>query len=133
MRESGDLSNKLVTAKAYFSRYKKRVSEHTVQLVPVQMLCARVALAAALVRTFKLLVEAFSAPPSLARRTRCLAAIVAVIVLAIHLVSVAPASSVVVAVGRCRRRRLDGAAARVHLLGEISLNLAKVRRVPCMH
>jgi hypothetical protein len=99
----------------------------TVQLVPVQMLCARVALPTALVRAFKLLVEALSASPPLS------AAAHAVFVAFAIVTAVATASAPFTAVGRRWRRRLSLAGARLHLLRELCLYLAQVRRVPCMH
>lgn len=106
-------------------------AEHTVQLVAVQMLGARVALAAARVRAFKLLVEAFSAPPSLPRAACAFGGIGGVANIAIRLVSVAPAASVVVTVWG-RGGVVDGGAAGVHFLGE-GLQLAQVGALGCMH
>jgi hypothetical protein len=99
----------------------------TVQLVPVQMLGARVALPAALVRTLELLVQALPAPPALAG-ARGIVAVAAVFVAA---VTAAPAP--LAAVWRCGRGRLSRGGARLHLLGELGLYLAQLRRVPCMH
>jgi hypothetical protein len=103
----------------------------TVQLMAVQMLSAGVALAAALVRAFELLVEALSAAPSLPRGA--MAVTLAVTRVAI-LVAVASAATSVAAVGGgggwrlvCRANR------RVHLVSELRLDLAQIRRVRSMH
>jgi hypothetical protein len=99
----------------------------TIQLMPVQMLGARVALPAALVRALELLVQALPAPPALAG-ARGIVAVAAVVVAA---VTAAPAS--LAAVWRRRRGRLSRGGARLHLVGELGLYLAQLRRVPCMH
>jgi len=106
----------------------KFVRALTVQLVPVQMLSARVALPTALVRALKLLVESLSASPPLSAATCTLVALAFTVV-----ASVATAAAALTTVGRCRRGRLSLASARLHLVGELSLDLAQVRRVPCMH
>jgi hypothetical protein len=106
----------------------------TVQLMPVQMLGPRIALAASFVRTLKLLVESLSASSPLPRGAVRLAAIcIVAIVLAVDILALPPAASGVVAVGGRWGLGLDGTARRLHLLGELCLNLAKVGRVPCVH
>jgi len=91
------------------------------------MLCARIALPTALVRALKLLVEALPTSPPLPTAAHALLVAFAVIA------AVAAASTSFTAVGRRRRGRLWLAGARLHLLGELCLYLAQVRRVPCVH
>jgi hypothetical protein len=102
-------------------------SSLTIQLMPVQMLGARVALPTALVRALELLVQTLPAPPALAG-ARGIVAVAAVVVAA-----VTAASAPLAAVWRRRRGRLSRGGARLHLLGELGLYLAQLRRVPCMH
>ena len=83
-------------ASSVASRSLPRVVRLTIQLVPVQVLCARVALSAALVWTFKLLVEAFSTPPPLSRGAVAVAFAVARVAI---LVPVASTAAVLTAVG----------------------------------
>ena len=98
--------------------------------MPVQMLGPRVALPAALVRTFKLLVQALPTPSPLSRRPRRFAALAAVAIVPVDLVAISSASSGFVAV-RGGGGGWLGTARSVHLLGELCL--AKVGRVPYMH
>jgi hypothetical protein len=94
------------------------------------MLCPRVALPTSFMRTLKLLVEAFPAPPPLPAGA-CAVAIVGAIV---PFASVASAPSRRLGtVRRCRCWRLSRANARLHLFGELRLDLAQLRRMPCMH
>lgn len=105
----------------------QKVGRLTVQLVPVQVLCARVALPTALVRALKLLVEALPASPPLSGARR----VVAFAAIFVAPVAAAPAS--LAAVWRCRRGRLSRAAVRLHLLWELGLYLAQFRWVARMH
>lgn len=108
----------------------------TIELVPVQVFCSRITLAAALMGTFELLVQSFSASSAFSRGASCVASIFAVIV-CIHAVSIlilsiaTPASSFVLA-RRGGSWRLDGW--RLHLRGYHGLEtFSKIRRVPCVH
>jgi hypothetical protein len=93
-----------------------------VQLVAVQVLCARVALSTALVRAFKLLVETFPAAPPLPRRAMAVALTVARVAI---LVPVASTATGVAAVGRSGGWRLARSGSRrVHLVSELRLDLA---------
>ena len=103
----------------------------TVQLVPVQMLGARVALAAARVGAFELLVEALPAAPSLARRAGAVWVVAGVGVVLVGVVAVASAASVVVGAIRGSGGVL-GAGGGVHFLGK-GLEFAKIRALACVH
>jgi hypothetical protein len=92
----------------------------TVQLVPIQMLCPRVALPTSLMRTFELLVEPLPAPPSLPRTLAVALAIARVAIL----FPVASPPTVLTAIGRCGGRRLTCTNRGVHLVSELRLNLA---------
>jgi len=83
-----------------------------IELVPVQVFCSRITLAAALMGTFELLVQSFSTSSAFSRGASCVASIFAVIV-RIHAVSIliisiaTPASSFLLA-WRGGSWRLDG-------------------------
>ena len=109
---------------------RERNGAHTVELVSVEMLCTRVALAAALVRTLKLLVEALSAPPALARGARGVARVVAVLGVYVGFIAVASAAPGLVAIRG--RGVVDRGGGGIHLLGK-RLELAQVRRRPWVH
>lgn len=96
------------------------------------MLCARVALPAARMGAFELLVEALPAAPSLSRGAGAVWLIVGVCVVLIGVVAVASAASGVV-VGAIRGSGgVLGAGRGVHFLG-IGLEFAKIRALACMH
>jgi hypothetical protein len=96
------------------------------------MLCARIALPAARMGAFELLVEALPAAPSLSRRAGAVWLIVGVCVVLIGVVAVASAASGVV-VGAIRGSGgVLGAGRGVHFLG-IGLEFAKIRALACMH
>lgn len=103
-----------------------------IQLVTVQVLRSRVALPAALVRAFKLLVEPLPAPPPLPRGA-VLMAITPFAVVAVVVVPVAPAPARVAAVGRGRRVRLIGTRSGVHFVSQLRLDGAQVGRVGWLH
>ena len=111
----------------------ERVQQLTVQLVSVQVLCARVALPTALVRTLELLVQALSTTPALPRGTVAITIAVAVARVAIVLAIASPAS-VLAAVGRCGGGWLTrSTGGSVHLVSKVRLNLCQIRRVRSMH
>ena len=96
----------------------------------VEVLCAGVALPTALVRALKLLVEALSAAPSLSRGAM---AVTLALAGGTIFVAVASAATGVGAVGGGGGGRLVCRANRgVHLVSELRLDLAQIRRVRSM-
>ena len=103
----------------------------TVQLVAVQMLCAGVALATALVGALKLLVEALSAAPPLSRGAMTVAVAIARVAIVVPVASTAAGFA---AVGRCGGRGLAGSTnSAVHFVSKMRLDLSQIRRVRRMH
>lgn len=110
-------------------RVEQQRTRRTVELVPVQMLGSRVALAAALVRTLELLVESLPAPPPLPRTAR-----LAVWAIVARVLSFAATPSRLCAVRRRRGGRLAIGASvsgRVHVHALVELGLAQLGR--CLH
>ena len=111
----------------------RAVQQLTVQLVSVQVLCARVTLSTALVRTFELFIEALSTTPPLPRGAVAVTVTVAVARVAIVLAIASPAS-VLAAVGRCGGGWLTrSTGGSVHLVSKVRLNLCQILRVRSMH
>lgn len=103
----------------------------TVQLVAVQMLCAGVALATALVGALKLLVEALSAAPPLSRGAMAVAVAIGRVAIVVPVASTAAGFA---AVRRGGGWGLAGSTnSAVHFVSKMRLDLSQIRRVRRMH